>query len=89
MVQVSWKKAVLWSWLILATIYSLWNIWQNVLGAAYVAGGNNAIISVIQQASDKKCQPINLYAGDAKVDLINVACLKEAPSDAKKEDSKK
>jgi len=70
------------------TVYFFWSIWQGVLVATYNAGqqsgSEKTIVSVIQQAMDKKCEPFNVYAGENKADLINVACLKQASEEQPK-----
>ena len=88
MIQLPWKKIALWSWVVLMTLYFIWSIWNNTLLATYNAGrqtgAQETVVSLIEQASDKKCQPFNVYAGESKVDLINVACLKQAPAETPK-----
>ncbi|MDD2487257.1 MAG: hypothetical protein PHS92_02725 [Candidatus Gracilibacteria bacterium] len=58
----------------------MWNNFQvNVMQNSYVAGQNDTIGQIITKASDKACQPFNIYNQAGKVDLINVACLQKAP----------
>lgn len=53
---------------------------QSNYTAWITAWQNDTISQVIAKASDKSCQPFNLYNQQGKVDLINVACLQK-PSD--------
>lgn len=46
---------------------------------AYMAGQNDTVNKLLEQASNKECKPFNVYAGDKKADLINVSCLQQAP----------
>ncbi len=79
--NISWKNVLLGFWVIFSFVYISYNIFDNfrngVLQNAYVAGQNNTINSLIEQASNKECKPFNVYSGDKKVDLINVACLQQ------------
>ncbi len=52
--------------------------------AGQQAGSEKTIVSVIQQAMDKKCEPFNVYAGENKVDLINTKCLTQASEEQAK-----
>lgn len=81
----NWKTTLLVIWAIFSVVYISYSIFDNfkngVLQNAYITGQNNTVSSLIDQASNKECKPFNVYAGDKKVDLINVACLQQAPKD--------
>lgn len=78
---MNWKSIALAFWVIFSFVYIAYNMFENfkngVLQNAYIAGQNETVAKLIDQASNKECKPFNVYAGDKKVDLINVACLQQ------------
>lgn len=48
---------------------------MNRLQVAYNSGSSQAVSQIIEKA--KTCEPVNLYAKDKKVNLIDVACLQQ------------
>ena len=62
----NWKSVALTFWVIFSFVYISYNIFDNfrngVLQNAYVAGQNNTVASLIEQASNKECKPFNVYA---------------------------
>lgn len=81
---INWKIALLATWGVVSFVYICFSTYTNfvngVLQNAYITGGNDTVINLITQASNKECKPFNVYAGDKKVDLINVACLQQTPA---------
>lgn len=71
---------VLISWLVLSTAYIVNDLWKNGLSATYQAGYQRAFADVV--ANSQQCQPFNVFVGEAKADLINVACLEAAAQQA-------
>lgn len=69
-------------WAVFSFLYISWNTYGafkvNVMQNAYIAGQNDTIAKLLEQADNKECKPFNVYAGDKKADLINVACLQQA-----------
>lgn len=65
-------------WLIAATAYFVWDRWEhfkaNAAEEAYKNGQADAVKRVIQQAQN--CQPFDVYAGEKRVQLIEIGCLK-------------
>lgn len=57
------------------------NFRNGVLQNAYVAGQNDTVTKLLEQATNKDCKPFNVYAGEKKADLINVTCLQQAPKE--------
>lgn len=72
---VSTLHIVLCVWLVFSAIYIVHDLWKNGLSATYQSGYQRAFADVIGQS--QQCQPFNVFVGDAKVDLINVACLQQ------------
>ena len=79
----NWKTALLVLWVAFSFIYISWNMYEgfkiNIIQNAYIAGQNDTVTKLLEQASNKECKPFNVYAGDKKADLINVSCLQKAP----------
>jgi|GEM_PF-2065999 len=67
-------------WLIISATYIVHDLWKNGLSATYQAGYQQAFGDVI--ANSQQCKPFNVFVGEAKVDLINVACLEQAAAQA-------
>jgi hypothetical protein len=47
-------------------------------------GIENTVAGIIDQASPDKCKPVPLNLWEKKVELINIACLQQAPATQKK-----
>ncbi|EKD44588.1 MAG: hypothetical protein ACD_71C00087G0003 [uncultured bacterium (gcode 4)] len=79
---INWKATLLTLWVIFSFAYITYNMYDNfktnVIQNAYLAGQNDTVKALITQAENKECKPFNVYAGDKKVDLINVTCLQQA-----------
>ena len=82
---INWKVTLLSLWVVFSFVYISYNIYDNfrinVIQGAYMAGQNDTVNALIKQAEDKECKPFNIYAGEKKVDLINIACLQKAPAE--------
>lgn len=81
--SINWKTTLLTFWVIFSFIYISYNIFDNfkngILQNAYIAGQNDTVAKLLEQAANKECKPFNVYAGEKKADLINVFCLQKAP----------
>ena len=84
--KINWKATLLTIWVVFSFLYISWNMYENfkmsVMQNAYVAGQNDTVAKLIEQASNKECKSFNVYAGDKKVDLVNVACLQQASKES-------
>ena len=82
----NWKTLALTSWVVFSFIYIAYSVFDNfkngALQSAYVAGQNDTVSRLLEQASNTECKPFNVYAGDKKADLINIACLKQTGTDS-------
>lgn len=85
--KINWKATFLTLWVVFSFLYISWNMYENfkmnVMQNAYIAGQNDTVNKLIEQATNKECKPFNVYAGDKKADLINVECLQKAPEASK------
>jgi hypothetical protein len=79
-------KIILTVWVIFSILYIGYSQYQYftsyVAQAGYQKGVSDAVAQVIGQA--QKCQAFPVNIGENKVDLINTACLKQAPADGSK-----
>lgn len=84
--NINWKTTLLTLWAVFSFVYISYNIYNNfrtqVLQNAYMTGKSDTVNALIEQASNKECKPFNVYAGEKKVDLINVSCLQQAPKES-------
>ncbi len=59
--------------------YVLLDIYQGfragILEQAYLSGKTSTAAALMEKAEDPSCKPFNVYIGEKKIDLINVACL--------------
>lgn len=85
--KINWKATLLTLWVVFSFLYISWNMYENfkmnVMQNAYIAGQNDTVTKLLEQASNKECKPFNVYAGDKKADLINIICLQKAPETSK------
>lgn len=85
--KINWKATLLTLWVVFSFLYISWNMYENfkmnVMQNAYIAGQNDTVTKLLEQASNKECKPFNVYAGDKKADLINITCLQKAPETSK------
>ena len=82
----NWKTILLTLWVIFSFAYISYNMFDNfrnqVLQNAYMTGKAETVNALITQAENKECKPFNVYIENKKVDLINVACLQQAPKES-------
>ncbi len=86
--QIPWMKYATPAYIVVSLLIILYFTYNFVVGGVYNIALNNgaqqgyqtAITQLIQQASDEKCQPVEIVLGDAKVQVVNVACLQQAPT---------
>lgn len=66
-------------WAVFSLVYMANDYWQDFkmgkMQAAYSNGSSQAVAQIIERA--KTCEPVNLYAGETQVNLIDVACLQK------------
>jgi len=90
--KINWKTALLTLWVIFSFLYISWSMYSNfkmnVIQGAYRAGQTDTVSKLIEQASDKECKSFNVFSGEKKVDLINVACLQQSPQAGAPKESK-
>ena len=68
--------AVLVGAIVLACGFGGYKYHQGQMGLAIQAGQQSAIVEIIKRTEGEACQAVNLFAGENKVDLISVACVK-------------
>lgn len=85
-VNIEPKKVLLWSYVTVSALFiaysALMSFRDGLLRNAYEAGRTDTVKTLIDNATNGKCEALNVYAGEKKVDLINVECLQKtgAPS---------
>lgn len=57
----------------------VYNSWVNQGATAGQQQGYEAAVVDLMNRVGEKCEPVALTAGDTQVDVINVACLQQAP----------
>lgn len=77
-------QAILVVWLVVSAIYITNDMWKNGVNNTYQlgfqAGTQQTVAQVIAQS--QTCQPFNVFVGETKADLINVACLEQLAAQA-------
>jgi hypothetical protein len=85
-VSLSPKKVVLWLYVLVSIVFIVYTLFvgfrDGVLRNAYEAGRSDTVNALIGKATDGKCEAVNIFSGDKKVDLINVECLQKSPDAA-------
>lgn len=76
-------------WIAFSVFYVLFDIYQGfragMLEQAYLSGKTQTAQALMEKAEDPSCKPFNVFIGEKKVDLINVACLtQQKPTEAAK-----
>lgn len=78
------KKIILISYIILSGLFILFSLFHNLKISVYnigvQQGTENAIAQVIAEAK-KECRAVNLYMGEEKIDIINLDCVQQNPSE--------
>ncbi|MDI6856604.1 MAG: hypothetical protein QMD21_07485 [Candidatus Thermoplasmatota archaeon] len=68
-------------WIIFSIVYIFYDLWSDfklkALNQAYQQGRIDTINALIEQA--KKCEPIPVFSGEKRIEVINVDCLKTQP----------
>jgi hypothetical protein len=72
-------------WILLSIAYIAIDIWDDfkkeqlnaALQSGYQQGVTDTVNQAITQAENEKCEPFSMYNKDKKIDVINVACLKQ------------
>lgn len=84
-IQLDAKKIALTGYVAVSALYIAYSVAigfrDGLLRNAYETGRTETVNALIAKATDGKCEAFNVYSGDKKVDLVNVACLQK-PSDS-------
>jgi hypothetical protein len=85
--NISQKKQIaLFIWIVFSVFYVLLDIYQGfragILEKAYISGKTSTVAALMEKAEDPSCKPFNVYIGEKKIDLINVACLNAGRSES-------
>ena len=84
-VNLTWKGTLLGLWVVFSICYIAFDVYSAVryglMATSYQQGQKDTILAIISGASDKECKTVPLFAGDQKVNLVNVDCLKQAPAE--------
>lgn len=62
-------------------VCGVWFGKERVEQKAFQAGAASLITEVVNRTLDS-CEPINLFVGEQKVDLVNVTCLNQSEDQA-------
>lgn len=80
-IQIDAKRLALGGYIILSLLYIAYTLFagfrDGMLRNAYDTGRTDTVKALIEKATDGKCETLNVYAGDKKVDLVNVECLQK------------
>ncbi len=75
------KKGLVTVWLIITTLYTVYGVYNYFKYQVYKAGTNAAITQVIADVLQKDCkEATQLFSGQAQVNLIDISCLQQAPT---------
>lgn len=70
-------------WIVFSVVYIFYDFWSDFklkeLNQAYQQGRVDTINELIEQA--KKCEPIPIFSGEERIEVINVDCLKAPPKE--------
>lgn len=73
------KQIAILVWIAFSVFYILLDVYQGfragIMEQAYVSGKTSTVAALMEKAEDPSCQPFNVFIGEKKIDLINVACL--------------
>ncbi len=79
---IPFGKILLILWLLVATFFTIESLWNRGLKASYIQGVNDgntgAVNRLMVEALDEKCDSFQVFSGQNKVDLVNLACLQKA-----------
>ena len=80
MSKINWKITLLSVWSIAALLYILFDIYNdikiNLIQASYQQWKTEAVAEIINQTTSK-CEPINIFVGNKKADIIDINCLQK------------
>jgi hypothetical protein len=78
--KLSVGKITLVAWIVFSVCFVAYSAWGYMGGKVYNSGVKQgqvqAVNALLQQAS--KCEAFSVYAGENKVELVNVACLEKS-----------
>lgn len=72
-------------WTALSVLYIVHDLWKNGLSATYQAGYEKAVSEVLVRS--QSCQPVELFMGEVRTQLVSVACLQAAQQQAQQQNS--
>ena len=82
-IQLDAKKIALTGYVALSALYIAYAVAidfrDGLLRNAYETGRTETVNALIAKATDGKCEAFNVFSGEKKVDLVNVACLQKSP----------
>lgn len=82
-IQIDAKKIAISAYVALSALYIAYtfaiDFRDGLLRNAFEAGRTETVNALIAKATDGKCEAFNVFSGEKKVDLVNVACLQKSP----------
>ncbi len=86
-IDIQPKRFLLWAYVTLSAAFIVYTMAidfrDGLLKKAYEAGKTDTVNALIANADNGKCETVNVYSGEKKVDLVNVACLNSASTNEK------
>ncbi len=76
-----WKKLVIPAYILVSALILVYVGYSYIIGTIYNSGaqqGYQAAISELIKQTGGKCEPVAITLGETKVEVVNVACLKQA-----------
>ena len=70
-------------WFAVSALYIVQDLWKNGLSATYQAGYEKAVSEIMVRS--QSCQPLELFVGEAKTQLISLECLQAAQAQAEQQ----
>lgn len=92
-IQIDAKKIAVVAYVAVSALYIAYTVVidfrDGLLRNAYEAGRTETVNALIAKATDGKCEAFNVFSGDKKVDLVNVACLQKTAAPEASQESQK
>lgn len=70
-------------WAGLSGLYIVHDLWKNGLSATYQAGYEKAVSEILVRS--QSCQPLEIFMGESKAQLVSVECLQAAQQQAQQQ----
>lgn len=74
------SQVVLAVWLVFSILFVGFSLWNSGLKFSYDNGYNTAFSQVVQRSA-ANCEPFPVRGAQGEVQLINIACLQQAPAE--------